>query len=110
MFGRGVLILAGVVGLALVGCGEPRGTADLLGFIADGVTTRAEVLARFGAPSGRFDADAIFSYWVDRDSGGWFVAVRHREGMAQTDYSLVLVFAADGRLLAHALVRVRGGP
>lgn len=82
-----------------------------LAFIADGATTREEVILRLAEPSARFEADRILTYalTVDRD-GKWHLAPppqtppsAFREWPAGTG-SLVLVFGPDGVLVRHSFV------
>jgi hypothetical protein len=102
--------------LALAGCMTPpplKGRADLLGFLADGKTTRTEVFTTLGQPSGRFEAEKILTYRLGHDgrNDGYYVVEREPTSggwptwtMAQ--FSLVLVFDADGILQKHNLVQV----
>lgn len=116
------------MGLALLaGCTPPvlRQAApqeihlDRLAFLADGKTTREEVLLRLGTPSNHFEGERILTYAFSRSStGGWVREGRSRAGsttMARTDHflsayrsyrvcNLVLAFAGDGRLVRHSLV------
>jgi hypothetical protein len=86
----------------------------LLDFLADGRTTRAEVLLRLGEPSATFEGERILTYRIGRSREGerWvhareLLAGRPRGSGVVGQESLVLVFAADGRLEKHALVAVQ---
>ncbi len=83
-----------------------------LAFLSDGKTTREEVLFRLGTPSAHLEGERILTYAFSRNTGGaWRLAGRNWNRAQQapvfTEYpirSLVLVFAADGRLVRHSLV------
>ena len=116
-----LLPLGLLLGLALLGgCTPPQlrqaAPADLqvewLAFLCDGKTTREEVLLRLGTPSANLEGERILTYAFSRNRmGAWGLAER-RWGRAQQMpiyadspvSSLVLVFAADGRLIRHSLV------
>jgi outer membrane protein assembly factor BamE (lipoprotein component of BamABCDE complex) len=82
-----------------------------LAFLA-GETNREEVLLRLGTPSAHFEGARILSYAYVRTSGGAWVRVDRyldRDGqkfeyLGKHICNLVLVFAADGRLVRHSLV------
>jgi hypothetical protein len=109
------------LGLALLsGCTPPLLRqvlpAELQGgpfaFLADGRTTREEVLLRLGTPSARFEGERILTYAISRRaSGGWVWPGRSLEGgrkaplfQARGMENLVLVFGSDGSLVRHSLV------
>lgn len=115
------LPLGPCLGLALlVGCAPPQLRqaapaeiqAEWLAFLSDGKTTREEVLLRLGTPSAQLEGERILTYAFARSAVGARNSVGRRWGQAQkmpvfTDPhigSLVLVFAADGRLVRHSLV------
>ena len=54
------------------------GRADLLDFLAEGRTTKAEALTKLGEPSGKFDREKILTYRLggDREKSGYVI----REG------------------------------
>jgi hypothetical protein len=104
----------------VLGCATPQiQTADpllllkseLLAFIADGSTTREEVLLRLGIPSSQFEGEKILLYQLrSGQDGKWHLVApeinahtglrQWREGAC----SLVLVFDAAGVLRKHRLV------
>jgi hypothetical protein len=110
-------ITALLLALSLVGCAtttSPKQPSDLVSFLADGKTTKAEVITTLGEPSGRFDAEKVFTYrlghFFKRDSyrvmprqtgyfGGWGT-------WDFTQFSLVLVFDDAGVLQKHSLLKV----
>ena len=115
------LPLAPLLGLVLLaGCTPPvlrqAEPAELqvawFAFLDDGRTTREEVLLRLGTPSAQLEGERVLTYAFSRNAAGaWGPAARswgraqqapiHAERHIQ---SLVLVFAADGRLVRHSLV------
>lgn len=120
---RGLLLAIAL----LVGCTPPvlRQAApaeihqDRLAFLADGKTTREEVLLRLGTPGAHFEGERILTYAFRRSStGGWLregrswtveQTVARHENLVPVYRSyrvgnLVLVFGADGRLARHSLV------
>lgn len=115
------LPLRGLLGLALLaGCAPPQlrqaAPAELrqewLAFLCDGKTTREEVLLRLGTPSAHLEGERILTYAYSRNGEGAWAPAGRIWGRAQklpvySDprvSSLVLVFAADGRLVRHGLV------
>lgn len=104
----------------VLGCATPQiQTADpllllkseLLAFIADGSTTREEVLLRLGIPSSQFEGEKILLYQLrSGQDGKWHLVApeinahtglrQWREGTG----SLVLIFNAAGVLRKHSLV------
>lgn len=92
---------------ALIGCTTPPvGRADLLDFLRDGTTTRAEVHLRLGEPSSQYEQDRVLAYRLAKDAGG-FAVVRPQPGWAGVSHNLMLAFDADGVLRRHALVEVK---
>lgn len=76
-----------------------------LTFLQDGRTTRDDVEAVLGAPSGRFEGGRILTFRLDKSyevvtDTGVVVAPAYR-------YSLVLVFDSEGFLVRHRLLRIR---
>ena len=73
-------LLVLTLALTLVGCATPqiKGHADLLNFLADGKTTKEEVLVQLGQPSGKFEQEKILTYRVgfDSRSRGYYVVGR----------------------------------
>lgn len=111
-----LLVLA--LALTLVGCATtppPKGASDLAAFLADGKTTKAEVITTLGEPSGRFDAEKIFTYRLGHYSKreSYHLMPRQTDGIDEgwgtwnfTQFSLVLVFDDTGVLQKHSLVKV----
>jgi hypothetical protein len=86
-------------------------TTGTLGFLKAGVTTREEILLKFGAPSAHFEGDRILTYQFQcNPEGQWVLRSPHQAlaspflSWARGSCNLVLVFEADGRLLRHNLV------
>lgn len=115
------LPLAPLLGLVLLaGCTPPvlrqAEPAELqvawLAFLSDGRTTREEVLLRLGTPSAQLEGERILTYAFSRSAAGAWGPAARGWGRAQQAptfsdrhiQSLVLVFAADGRLVRHSLV------
>lgn len=113
--------LGPLLGLALLaGCTPPllrestpaEAQVEWLAFLSDGKTTREDVLLRLGTPSARLEGERILTYAFSRNAAGAWGRAGRSWGRAQkapifTDsriHSLVLVFAADGRLVRHSLV------
>jgi hypothetical protein len=111
-------ILVLILALTLVGCAttQIKGHADLLNFLADGKTTKEEVLVQLGQPSGKFEQEKILTYRLgfDSRSRGYYVVERARgmgsestwEAWMNCKYSLVLVFDNKDVLGKHSLVEV----
>ncbi|MBN2514110.1 MAG: hypothetical protein JXB18_14320 [Sedimentisphaerales bacterium] len=105
----------------LVGCATTgsltvpqKGSSDLLNFLIDGKTTRADVVMTLGQPSGRFEKDKILTYRLGFESKNNCYYLVEREvptnanwsTWRQAKYSLVLMFDEYGVLLKHSLVEV----
>jgi hypothetical protein len=102
--------------LGWCGCATPTPPgispdANILGFLKNGATRRAEVVERLGEPSAVFEQDHILTYRVAGDSkrGFW---IRGRVGQPNFGWigvnnSLVLVFDESGVLQRHSLVAVQ---
>lgn len=76
----------------------------------DGRTTRDEILAMFGTPSGRFEDGRILTYRMDRNHEVVVpaAATGARQSLWEAGiYSLVLIFNDDAILERHRLIRVR---
>jgi hypothetical protein len=113
-----VLLLIGLVAtLVLAGCATKptplKGRADLLSFLADGVTTRQEVIVRLGQPSARFEGEKILTYRLGYEpkNSGYYVVDRETNPAGWSAwklarYSLVLVFDPVGVLKEHSVVEV----
>ena len=110
-----VTLAALFLALTLVGCATVplKGRADLLDFLADGKTTREEVVLKLGQPSGKFERENILTYRLGFEPKNKGYCLVERE--AQPDgwptwlrakYSLVLVFDETGVLRKHTLVEV----
>ena len=112
----GCRTLVALLSLLLAGCAttEPlKGRADLLEFLANGRTTRAETLLHLGQPSGRFEQERILTYRlaVESKHHGYYVVERETQPTgwstwSRAKYSLVLVFDEGGLLREHSLVEV----
>jgi hypothetical protein len=81
--------------------------------LADGATTREQVLEQWGTPSAQFEDGRILSYRLDRRfSVIRMPAPRSDEAplpshWVNASYDLMLVFDPTGRLSEHRLLRVR---
>ena len=96
-----IVLASGCMGQKIVG------NPELLTFIADGQTTRTEILLQLGQPSASLESERILTYRLGGDTQqGYFVRETQRS-WSETNYSLVLVFGPDGLLQQHSLVRVR---
>jgi len=119
--GRPWLFIAAVA-LSVVACrpapelqpARPEGLLQgLLAFLADGKTTRQEVLLQLGAPTAQFEGERILSYAFHVDNKGeWRRVERRSNSDGRANFlpgtsSLVLVFGPDGVLLQHSLVGAR---
>jgi hypothetical protein len=103
--------------ITLAGCAtQPlKGRADLLDFLADGKTTREEVITALGQPSGRFEKDRILTYRLGFQSETKSFYIVERESSPSirgwatwmnANYSLVLIFDDTGILKKHSLDKV----
>ena len=95
-----------------VGCATvtiPGASPTLLSFLADGLTTRQEVIVTLGQPSGSFERESILTYRVGHHSKqGYFLITPMLLGQWETTrYSLVLLFDENGVLKQHRLVPVQ---
>ena len=101
----------------LTGCATTeslRGRSDLLDFLADGRTTREEVLLKLGQPSAQFQHENILTYRLNIESKnhGYYVVGRGAptefgwSAWSGVKYSLVLVLDEAGVLRRHSLVEV----
>jgi len=98
-----------LIALLVPGCARRLPPADpgLLDFIVDRQTTRQETLLHLGQPSATFESERVLTYRIGGNSNRGF-EIRDRPGTwADSNYSLVLVFDADGVLTSHSLVPVR---
>ena len=108
-------------GLCVAGCAtpdvQPISPADetaVVSGVFDGVTTKEDVLFRFGVPSSRFEHDRILGYTLSEpeppvlgEPAGLGAARRSRFRRARSgEYDLILVFDANRVLARHALIRV----
>jgi hypothetical protein len=112
-----VFVLVLLLGGLFAGCATTpapfKGSPDLLNFLADDETTRAEVLVTLGQPSGQFAADKILTYRLGYDPGnhGYYPVEREPTpsgwpNWSLAKFSLVLVFDEAGMLRKHSLVKV----
>ena len=105
-----------ILALLLAGCATmpPLGRPDLLDFLVDGNTPKAEVIRKLGRPSGTFEADEIFTYRLgfESKSKGYYVVERETDASPWpvwkcAKYSLVLVFNDRSILQTHSLVNIK---
>lgn len=114
------LLLSGAALLvfALAGCTTtdadktvPGARADLLEFLHDGKTTRADAILQLGQPSSTFEKDNILTFRVGEDMKKGYYLISPREKAQwiweSARYSLVLVFNSEGILQKHNLVLVK---
>lgn len=93
--------------LILAACAaQPIGQKDLLEFLNDGVTRRDDALLKLGEPTATYESSKILAYRLRKDEAG-YVLLAHQENWRSAEYSLILVFDAQGVLQRHALVQVR---
>ena len=83
------------------------GDPELLAFISDNKTTRTEVILKFGQPSAMIETDHILMYRLGGDKKSGYFIREETSSWADTKYSLILVFDADGVLRSHSQVRVQ---
>jgi len=115
-----------VIGLLLIlllsGCAETKlQTVDdsilqqQLALLADGKTTKEDILIKFGIPSSQFEGERILTYRLrfnQKENRFEVVSVevdrrdpRFREWL-QTEYNLVLVFDEKHILQRHSMLRI----
>ena len=93
----------------LAGCEpHPRGSKDLLGFLAEGTTTKQAVEQKIGQPF-VWGGGRLWTYHIDEDSDGFYLRLKPPE-LDGTRYSLVLEFDQNGVLRRHALVDIQKKP
>jgi hypothetical protein len=107
----------GFLSIAVAACAahRPRSVeipakSPTLVFLREDSTTRAEVLAHLGLPSGRFLDDHILTYRLNKRLEivpGTVPTAAPLAPMSVERYSLILVFDSAGVLARHRLVRVR---
>lgn len=87
----------------------PGASPDLLAFLADGTTTREEVVLKLGQPSANFEEDRILTYRIgEHVTLGYYPIVPDQVLPWQSvRHSLVLVFDEAGILKKHNLVAVQ---
>lgn len=108
----GLVLLAGCTPPVLRQAEPAEIQVAWLAFLSDGKTTREEVLLRLGTPSAQLEGERILTYAFSRNAAGAWRPAARSWGRAQRApifsdgriSSLVLVFAADGRLVRHSLV------
>lgn len=88
----------------LPGCASNLGHKDLLDFLNDGTTRTEEVYKKLGQPTGRYEDSRILTYRLGKDEGGYFLV--GTRNWIEAQYSLVLVFDADGILRRRSLIQV----
>ncbi len=114
MNSRFILLLT--VALTLVGCAtapQLKGSPGLLNFLAEGTTTRTEVITTLGEPSGRFESEKILTYRLGFEprNSGYFIVEREATAngwptWTAAKFSLVLVFDDHDVLRKRSLVKV----
>ena len=78
--------------------------------LQDGQTTRDEILAMLGAPSGRFEDGRVLTYRLDSNHEVVSPAADPGSRLSLWEagrYSLVLIFDDGATLERHRLIRVR---
>jgi len=95
--------------LAAVGCAThpPVGRADLLEFLHDGTTSRADVILKLGPPNRTFENNRIASWRLAKDEAGYFLVAPTPTGWYGARYELVVVFTANDVMEQHSLVEIR---
>ena len=121
IYGTSLRKLIIIISLTLVGCATPEVTqlpavpmieAEIADYTVNGITTREEVLLKFGTPSAHFENKRILTYQFRIDQNGQAVLFWPRKSEihpAFTNwnkevYSLVLVFDQNGILEKHQLI------
>jgi hypothetical protein len=108
---RSALLLVVVIFVASCATTPPPpafGQPDLLGFLQDGRTTRADAYLKLGPPGREFESGRIATWRLDQDAGGYFLVSSGRAGWRGARYELVVIFGEDGVAQRHSLVEVRG--
>lgn len=83
----------------------PEIAAERFNFLRDGDTTQREILDRLGQPSHSFERDHVVVYVVHEDHYG---SLKVGPGNANDRlYHLVIMFADDGAVGHHRLIRIR---
>lgn len=112
---RRVVVVWALAGVVLAGCAsEQQARApdpiERLSFLADGRTTREEVLLRFGAPARAFEGERILTYRLRNEKDGLVPASLspyahdpRDTDWARSDVGLVLVFGPTGVLERHSV-------
>jgi hypothetical protein len=96
------------IAIAITGCAtrgpvEEEGTPELLGFLAPGGPTRAEVEARLGPPARTYEDGRIATYALKKERDGRLRTTGL--GAADSGFTLVIEYAPDGKLARRGLVR-----
>jgi hypothetical protein len=115
-FGK-VFVAAALLAWMVVGCATTppplKGAPDLLSFLADGKTTKEDVIMKLGQPSGQFEAEKILTCRLGYEpkNNGYAVVEREATGSGwptwtAAKFSLVLVFDDAGILQKHSFVKV----
>ena len=130
-----ILIIAIALTMGLCGCSTPvTHTVDnqhdsvQLDYIRDGVTTREEILSRFGNPASVYEEGRIITYWLLKNnndelevttmnvtaisvqSWSWQDYIDSRApsgGIKSGYYNLVLVFSENDTVEKHSIVFIR---
>jgi hypothetical protein len=109
-----ILILVCASATLLTACTTtiPEANPNLLAFLAEGRTTRAEIIVTLGRPSGCYQQEQILTYRLGDDSKqGYYIVernpVRPSVWSNKMRYSLVLLLDDQGFLKKHSLVSVK---
>lgn len=95
----------GLALLAACASPPPHGRVDLLDFLQDGTTRRADVQLRLGEPAAMFEGERILAYRLGRDAGGYLL-LKGGSDWRQVRHNLMLVFDPQGVLQRHSLVDI----
>jgi hypothetical protein len=99
--------VTGVAVVVLLGCSTTSiGQSQLLDFLEEGVTRKADVIRRLGDPSAIYDDSRTMTYRLAQDDKGWIVRPKS-VGWHGIVSNLVVVFDDQDILKRHSLVRIR---
>ncbi len=82
---------------------DEKAAATLVGFIDNGRTTRAEIVARLGEPHRVFERDNIITY-VANEEGGQLALIRFSQ---IGTHHLVIALDANGVVERHSIIHQR---
>lgn len=86
------------------------GRHDLLDFLQDGRTTRADVYMKLGPPGREFERGRITTWRLHRDAGGYYLVSSAGMGWRGGRYELVIEFGEDSVAQRHSLIEVKEVP